>query len=281
MCSWGDLAVAILNTKLDFFLASIVSSQWLVLVGVAALLLCGAELGYRCGFRLFVQADEARKCQISGVQTATLGLLGLLLGFTFSMAIERFSLRQRLAIDEANVIETTFHQAAFLPEAQRDKVEALLCRYVDLRLAFYDVLGDPARLAEVEGKATAVRDEIWAHAVVTSKGDEKSSPFVEQFVTALAETTRLCATRTAAVHSRVPGAVWLLVLMMSFAGCAVTGYAAGATGKRAVFANMLLPVIVAVVITILVDFSRPADGLTGIDHSSMVTLRGKMHSRTH
>lgn len=268
-----------MNTELDFLSVIVLNGQWLVLAGVALLLLCAAELGYRCGLRLFVQSDEARKCQIGGVQGATLGLLGLLLGFTFSMAIERFSLRQRLVIEEANAIETAYLHAAFLPETPRAEVKSLLRQYVELRLEFYEVLAEAPRLAEVEKNAAAIRGAIWAQTVAAAKSAPELSPFMEQFLNALTEMTRLCATRTAAVHSRVPGAVWLLVLLVSCAGCAVTGYAAGATGKRAVFANILLPFIVAVVITILVDFSRPQDGLTGIDQSSMAALQEKLRVR--
>ena len=165
------------------------------------------------------------------------------------------------------------------PEARRAEVEALLRRYADLRLEFYGALADQSRLAEVEGKAMAVRDAIWAQTVSATKNDPMLSPFVEQFINAFTETNRLCATRSAAIRSRVPGAVWLLVMLLSCAGCAVTGYAAGATGKRTVFANFLLPIMVAVVITILVDFSRPQDGLTGINQSSMVALREKLRAR--
>jgi hypothetical protein len=263
----------------DAFVSHIFSSQWLVLVSTALLLLGGGEVGYRFGLRLFAGKDEARKCQIGGVQGATLGLLGLLLGFTFAMAIERFNVRQQLVIAEANAIETTYLHAAFLPDARRAEVEALLRRYADLRVEFYDVLGDQSRLADVDRKATVVREEIWAQTVSATKNDPALSPLVEHFINAFTETNRLCAMRTAAIRNRVPGAVWMLVMLMSCVGCAVTGYAAGAAGKRAVVANLLLPILVSVVITILVDFSRPQDGLTGINQSSMVALREKLRAR--
>ncbi len=264
---------------LDAILFSIFGSLWLVFTTCLVLLLASAELGYRFGRRLFTTRDEARKEQIGGIQGAILGLLGLLLGFTFAMAIERFAVRQSMVLEEANAIEMTYLHAAFLPPTVQTEVETLLGRYADLRLEFYDALQDPSHVADVEGNAVLIRDQIWAKTVAASRGSEPLSPLAELFFNSLSETSRLCATRTAAVRSRVPGAVWLLVVVVSCAGCAVTGYYAGASGARSAFANWHLPLMVAVVITVLVDFSRPQDGLIGIDQSSMIALREKLHAR--
>jgi len=69
---------------------------------VPALLLTGiAELGFRFGLRLYVSQDEARKAQIGGMQGAILGLLALLLGFTFAMAVNRYKARRDLVVKQA------------------------------------------------------------------------------------------------------------------------------------------------------------------------------------
>jgi cellobiose-specific phosphotransferase system component IIC len=72
---------------LDDILPKIFSNQWRVIIIVSAVLLIATEVGFRIGLRLFRSKDEARKAQISGVQNATLGVLGLLLGFAFAMAL--------------------------------------------------------------------------------------------------------------------------------------------------------------------------------------------------
>src|SRR6476646_5392154 len=68
----------------------IFTTQWLVLGFVSTLLLAASEFGFRFGLRLYRAKDEARKGQIGGIQGAMLGLLGLLLGFTFAMAVGRY-----------------------------------------------------------------------------------------------------------------------------------------------------------------------------------------------
>ena len=69
---------------MEKIIAFIFQNQLLVLIIVALLLLTIAEAGFHRGMKLFVAHDEKRKAQISGVHGAVLGMLGLLLGFTFS-----------------------------------------------------------------------------------------------------------------------------------------------------------------------------------------------------
>src|SRR5262245_17809846 len=107
-----------------------------------------AEIGFRVGLRLHRAKDEPRRSQIGGVQGAVLGLLGLLLGFTFAMGVSRYDTRRNLVLKEANAVGTTWLRAGFLPEAHRAPVKELLTRYVDLRLKYQTQAGDPVKLAE-------------------------------------------------------------------------------------------------------------------------------------
>ena len=100
-------------------LDSVFQSQWVVFALPAVLLVGFAELGFRLGLRLYVATDTARKGEISGIQGALLGLLGLLLGFTFAMAVSRYQARRDLVVKEANAIGTTFLRASLLPEAHQ------------------------------------------------------------------------------------------------------------------------------------------------------------------
>jgi len=100
---------------MDELLNQIFISQWRVIFFVAVFLSFFAEFGYRLGLRLHKSGDEARKNQIGSLQGAVLGLLGLLLGFTFAMAVQRYDTRRDLVVQEANSIGTTFLRASFLP----------------------------------------------------------------------------------------------------------------------------------------------------------------------
>jgi hypothetical protein len=247
------------RTRMDELLNQIFISQWRVIFFVVALLLFCAEFGFRLGLRLHKTGDEARKNQIGSLQGAVLGLLGLLLGFTFAMAVQRYDTRRDLVVQEANSIGTTFLRASFLPEPHHSEIEKLLRRYVDTRLEFYGA-----------GSAS-IQQQLWGHAVAAGK--ISPSPLTATFVTSLNETIDLDATRLAAKRNNIPGAVWLLLLLVAGCGCWATGYSAGATGKRTAFSQGIFPVLIAVVITILVDLSVSRRGFIGISQQSLVLLK--------
>src|ERR1700675_4438310 len=71
------------------------------------------------------------------ILTATLTLLGLIIGFSFSMAVSRYDQRKNYEEAEANAIGTEYVRADLLTAVERAKVRALLKSYLDQRLLFY------------------------------------------------------------------------------------------------------------------------------------------------
>src|SRR6516164_4786136 len=72
------------------------------------------------------------------VLTATLTLLALIIGFSFSMAVSRYDQRKNYEEAEANAIGTEYIRADLLPAEDAAKVRELLKSYVDQRIAFYN-----------------------------------------------------------------------------------------------------------------------------------------------
>lgn len=257
--------------SLDSLLAHIFSDQVRVLFIVGALLLALAEIGHRRGLRLHRANDEPRKGQVGGVQNAILGLLALLLGFTFSMAVNRYEMRRNLVLQEANSIGTTYLRASFLPEAHKAAVEEALRHYVDVRLAFHEAGADPVKLAAAEAGAAKLQRELWGHTVAAGK--EAPSPLIPTFINSLNETIDLDAMRWNAMRWHVPGAVWVLVLVVASVGCYATGFNAGTTGVRTAFSNFILPLLIAIVITLISDLDRSRHGVIGISQQSLIDLK--------
>lgn len=64
----------------------------------------------------------------------TLTLLGLIIGFSFSMAVNRYDQRKNYEEQEANAIGTEYVRADLLASADGAKLRALLKNYLDLRI---------------------------------------------------------------------------------------------------------------------------------------------------
>ena len=96
---------------------------------IAALVLAtsvaAVEVGYRVGLRLNHRTDETSRQHINQTETATLGLLALLLAFTFSQSLQRFDSRSDQVVDEANAIGTAYLRIDVLPPSLRDEVREL------------------------------------------------------------------------------------------------------------------------------------------------------------
>ncbi len=67
---------------------------------------------------------------LSVVLAATLTLLGLIIGFTFSMATTRYDMRKNYEEAEANAIGTEYLRTELLPEAEATRTKTLLRAYV-------------------------------------------------------------------------------------------------------------------------------------------------------
>jgi hypothetical protein len=259
--------------ELPFFFRN----QWMFGLIVAVMLLGLAEAGYRVGLRLYATRDEARRSQISGVQGAILGLLGLLLGFSFSMAVNRYETRRELVLKEANAAGTAWLRAGLLPETQRAPSKELLRRFVETRLKYQKVSNDPAQLAEGLRLSAEIENELWQHAEAAAKA--APTPITATFVNALNELIDTDAERVDAHRNQLPVAVWALLILVAASGCLTSAYGSGAQGARSAFTSALLPLLITVVIIFIYDLLHTHQGIVSISQQPMLDLLQTMQAQ--
>ncbi len=245
----------------------------LALTGVLlALALVSGEIGYRIGRRGGRRVDRGTKSQTNAIQAAMLGLLALLLGFTFTMSLQRFDSRSQALVDETNAIGTTYLRAELLPEVQRKATQDALKQYVGLRLresrlALTDSTLRDLLLAESE----LLSGELWAQAMTAAAADPR--PVTSGlFIQSLNEMIDAGARREAALRKHVPEIVLLLLFAVLIIAEAVVGYAGGLEGGRPTVATLAMTVLIVMVVFIIIDLDRPRRGLIQINQDSLVTL---------
>src|SRR5689334_7583582 len=81
--------------------------------------------------------DKEMRDDFSVILAAALTLLGLIIGFSFSMASNRYDQRRNYEEAEANAIGTEYARFDLLPAADANKLRLLLTSYLDQRIAFY------------------------------------------------------------------------------------------------------------------------------------------------
>lgn len=249
--------------------------HWQVALASLALLLLATELGFHLGRRYRPRLDEAARTQVSIIQGAILALLGLIIGFTYSMSISRFELRKEVLLDEANAIGTTYLRAEFLPEPYRTEVKSLLRRYVEVRVEFCAAGADMPRANRAEGEIVNLQRELWSRTAAVA-GREPRLLTTNLFIQSLNETIDLDAKQLFALENHVPQAVWLVVYTLASLALFTTGAACGLGGARSVIPNLVMPFAIAILLILAVDLDRPRQGLVRMDQKTLLRLRDSM-----
>jgi len=254
---------------LDQFLSRIFSS-WLVFAILAVVLLALSEFGWRVGLaRSRVKPGQMKDG--GSVPAAVLTLLGLLLGFTFAMAVSRHDTRRELVVQEANSILTTARRARLLPEPQAANVGQLLREYVSLRIEAHRETQFSQRFAALRKSSVDLHERLWNEAVAAAA--KQPSPITASFIASLNETIDLEATRIAAKRNHVPGAVWLLLLCVAACGLWLTGWEAGIARSHPVLARFLFPLLIAIVLALITDIDTPRGGLIMLDDRPLLEVK--------
>ena len=113
------------------------------------------------GFKRLKSQIADERDDFGVVQGATLTLLGLIIGFTFSMALGRYDQRKNYEEEEANAIGTEYIRADLLPAADKAKVQTLLRKYLDERVLFYTTRVGP-ELDQIDARTAKLQAELWS-----------------------------------------------------------------------------------------------------------------------
>ena len=188
------------------------------------------------------------------------------------MAVGRFETRKQLVLDEANGIGTTWLRAGFLSDPARDAVRSALLDYVDARLQAADVSEGSEVFNEQIARSEVTQATAWKATLREVSAND--SPSTALFTASLNDLIDLDSKRRAALRNHVPASVWLLLMIVSVTVCWTTGYttALGESGRHAL-AMVVLPTLLAVVITIVADLDNPRRGLIKVSQQSMRELQ--------
>lgn len=230
------------------------------------------EIGFRLGRRRSAGADDDFKSHIGSLQAALLGLLALLIGFVFAMAVSRYDTRKELLLDETNAITSTYLRARLLEEKYEQELIGLLRAYVDARLAFHDAGIEPARLNAAIDETLNVQEQLWRVATVVAEKDSHSVA-AGMFVQSLNEMIDTHEKRIRALDNHVPDPVLYLVFLVALLSFGFIGYGCGLVKQRHFITTALVSVLVAFSLSVILDLDRPRRGLLKINQDSLIKLK--------
>ncbi|HQS61455.1 MAG TPA: hypothetical protein PK998_07020 [Polynucleobacter sp.] len=213
--------------------------------------------------------DTETSTDLGIIETATLTLLALIIGFTFSMAIARYDLRQNYEEAEANAISTEFLRADLLPSKYADQVKDLLNQYVDQRILFY-IKQDQETARQINRKTLELENALWNAVVIPANA--QPSPTLTLAVSGMNEVINSQSYTQAAWWNRIPRAAWWLMAAIAVGANILIGF--GARNFKPNFGLfMIFPVMISIAFFLIADIDSPRGGVIKIEPRNLIDLK--------
>ena len=230
------------------------------------------EVGFRVGRYVQSRTDNEVKSLTGSIQASILGLLALLLGFTFSMSMQRFDNRSMALIDETNAIGTAILRVQLLPDEFKDEADKLFQEYVGLRVEIGQL--DLTKTEDrhiYNAKIANLQNKLWSLAISATEVDPRPVT-TGAFVKSLNDVIDGQGKRNALLQMHVPEVVLILLFIVFVSSGGIMGYSAGLSGKRMIAPIVLVSILITLIVFIIIDLDRPKRGLIQVNQSVMNEL---------
>lgn len=244
-----------------------------IAVGLFFSIIAFNEIGFRIGRYVQAQTDSEVKVLTGSIQASILGLLALLLGFTFSMAMQRFDDRNMALIDEANAIGTAILRIQLLPDKYKAEAGDHFRNYVKLRVDVGKVdLTKQAERKAYNKQIIDIQNRLWSLAISATNEDPRPVT-TGAFVKSLNDVIDSQGKRNALLQMHVPEIVIVLLFVVFISSGGILGYSGGLSGKRVFAPVVLVSLLITLVVFIIIDLDRPKRGLIQVNREAMIELQ--------
>jgi hypothetical protein len=247
------------------------------LVGRPLLLLAVSFLGLVIAALLGVAAQRAWSPvkasdhnELAIVQSAALTLLGLIVGFTFAMAISRYDQRKSLEEAEANAIGTEYLRVELMPDSAAASARGALKRYLDLRIQYY-LTTDQGDLALIGAERAKLEADLWA----AMRSQSEASPTAITMLVAwgLNDVFNSTDATAAAWLDRIPIPAWWLVTLIALGANVTLGFGL----KRFNALLLVVPLAASVSFFLIADIDSPRGGVVKIAPENLNRLQTSLN----
>jgi hypothetical protein len=260
---------------MNFELFTVVGTLGLFL-GMVAL----TEIGRRIALRKLADDHEGALAGTGALEGGIFALLGLLIGFTFAGAADRFDERRHLIVEETTAIETAFLRLDVLPAAARPELQDLFRHYLDSRLESYRRLPD-VEAAEAElARSEKLQEKIWTEAIAKThaEGEPTSSAIV--LLPALNQMIDITTKRTMATHMHPPKVIYVMLFGLALIGALMAGYGMAGRKARSWLHILSFTASTTLAVFVIMNMEYPRLGVIRVSafDKALMDLRSRMDS---
>jgi hypothetical protein len=218
--------------------------------------------------------QEHERGDFQVILSSTLTMLGLIIGFTFSMAVSRYDQRKNYEEAEANAIGTEYVRADLLPAADAVRIRTLLTNYLDQRILFYTVRND-RQLQPVNATTAKLQNDLWA--VAQAWPSAHPSPVVALVVSGMNDVLNSEGYTQFAWGNRIPIAAWVLMGVIAIFCHSLIGFGAHRPVPRTIL-SLILPFVVSISFFLIADIDSPRHGVIRVYPQNLEILSRSLHA---
>jgi hypothetical protein len=203
------------------------------------------------------------------VLTATLTLLALIIGFSFSMAVSNYHQRRDYEAAEANALAAEYLRADLLPTDDRSKVRELLSRYTSQRISFYR--GAEGGINQSDGDNEKLQAEVWTSIVHAATA--QPTPVMALVLSGMNDVITSQGNTLAAWRNRIPTVAWTLLGLMAIVSNLLLGYRERSTGLLVL---LVLPIVASIAFFLIADIDSPYGGIIRVEPQNLIAISQSM-----
>lgn len=216
---------------------------------------------------------EVAQQSSAAIEGSVLGIMSLLLGFTFSVVVTRFETRRQLMVADITNVNTAILRCDLFPDSIRNLMRADFKEFLEARIAYYEAGSDNARVLDEIKKAKKIWGMIWKRVAFDSKNPEVRVRS-QQMIPVLSNLDNSIIEREAGRVSGVPKLIlWTLLVLVL-----ITSFFLGVDFKEKKRNKILVvgyALVLCITLNLIIELNTPRKGLINLDttQQKMIELR--------
>lgn len=236
-------------------------------------------LGWVIGNTSHHKSNKTRTATDDTLIGAILGLMGLLVAFTFSGAANRLDQRERLIITEANAVSNAFIAFEQIDLKDRSQVDALYRKYLDQRITLYTNVFDQQAFKEQESQIELTLKDIRQQAkAISMHASPQDKNFADQYAKATMEMASTYLMQRQAMLFHPPRIIWISLMLLITVGSFLAGFKMGLSQRREFFISMMFAALMSCAIYLIICLEFPLLGKVSLESytNEFVKLRNQI-----
>ena len=247
------------------------TDAWAIASIVAVAMVAGWLAGRWRGRTLRV-ASQGRPA-VSRFMDASLAVLGLLLAFTFSLALSKHDQRRLMVVADSNAIGDFYTCATLLKEPVRTKLRTVIRDYAALRVDLSKRAYDAASFDNALSQFEQMQNQM---VQLVSQALDEGTPIAVPLTNSLNALTGIHAERVSAVLDRLPTSIVLLLLLSAFMSSTLVGREQGVADEGDIAGTICFVMLISFVIFVTLDLNQPDRGFITASQAPMQRLLATM-----